>query len=397
MFYSLCALALIVLVLGLAAVRRCSLYSPLVISASIWLIVFIVGLLSEEYYYPIKERAFIAWLIWFMVTSLFFFLIYPSSTKSAQMRAGIRKIPIDYSLPLLFLTIWLCYQIWVVGSSGPESFFSNLRMSAILRMSAVNPNDFTSLGSLIMRSYPLVFALFLFEHVYEHRENRHLRFLLWCFMLLYAIAIMSKNAILIPLLSWTIIQGIEGRLNASKIALFAVVVFSLMIFVHFMRSASGFDVQMILNMLALYIYSPIIALGYTDINSRLPIGAHVFRFFYAIGDILHITPPPISIIPEFIRVPEPANVFTVMHPFYHDFGLLGVTLGAVLYGLFFSCLYFLSVKRGGIWIVLFSGYSIALVLQFFAELLFLGLSLNLHILFYSLAIFLVSRKVSYVR
>lgn len=388
MFYHLCALAFIVLVLGMAVVRRCSLYSPLVISASIWLVVFIVGLLAEDSYYPIQETAFIAWMIWFLVTSVIFFLLCPSNINGTWIRTEIRRVPVDYALPLLLLIVWLCHQMWVVGSSGPDNFFQNLRMSM------VDPENFASLGSLIIRSYPLVFALFLFEHVYSHRENRHLRLLLWCFMLLFSIAGMSKNAILVPFLSWIIIKGITGRLNVSKIALLIAVVLSLMMALHFIRDRSGY--YTIWDILALYVYSPIVAFGYMDIDSSMPIGAYMFRFFYAIGNILGIAPQPVKLINAFVQVPVPTNVFTVMHPYYHDFGLLGVILGAVLYGLFFSCLYFLSVKRGGLWLVLFSGYSIALVMQFFIDLLFLSFSSNLQLLLYSLAIFLVSRKVGNV-
>jgi hypothetical protein len=73
---------------------------------------------------------------------------------------------------------------------------------------------------------------------------------------------------------------------------------------------------------------------------------------------------------------EPTNVFAVIETFFHDFRLLGVTLRAVLYRLFL-CLYFLSVKRVGLWRILFSGYSIALFMQSFAEHLLLGFSNNL--------------------
>lgn len=388
-FYHLSALVLICIVLGLAAVRRCSLYSPLVINASIWLIVFVAGLFFEDRFYPIQEKAFIAWLIWFMVTSLMFFLLCPSRVKNNWIENEIRKIPIDYSLLLLVLIVWLGYRIWVVGSSGPEHFFLNLRLSSM------NLEGIPSLG-LILRFYPLVFTLFLFEEVYACRENRHLRFLLWCFMILYAVAMMGKSSILTPFVSWAIIQGVKGRLKAKMIVILALVVFSSMISLHVIRSSTSYVFSTV-DILAIYIYSPLVALGYMNIDSSLPVGAYVFRFFYVIGNILNIASHPVSTNTPYVAVPELTNVYTVMQPFYHDFGMLGVLLEAVIYGLFFSILYFLSVKRGGFWLILFSGYSIVLVMQFFADLLIFRLSLNLQLLLYALIIFWTSRKVRYVR
>jgi len=91
MIYHISALALIILVLGLAAVRRRSLYSPLVISASIWLIVFIVGLIFEKRLYPIQESAFSAWLIWFIVTSMIFFLFIHPMRRSRGQRQKLEE------------------------------------------------------------------------------------------------------------------------------------------------------------------------------------------------------------------------------------------------------------------------------------------------------------------
>lgn len=374
--------------LGLAALRRCSLFSPIVISTLIWLVVFTAGLFLEDRFYPIKERAFIAWLSWFMVANLIFFLLYPYNPKNSCINNKIRKIPIDYSLPLLVLIIWLGYRIWVVGNSGPEDFFLNLRMSAL------NPQSLSSIGSLVIRSYPLIFALFLFEHIYLHQENRHLRRLLWCYMLLYAMANMSKLSILTPMLSWVIIQGILGRLKMFKIFAVALIALTLMIFLHHIRASPSSDLSLA-DILSIYIYSPIIALGYMDIDESFPIGAYTLRFFYVIGNIVGIAPQPAGTIMPYVAVPELTNVYTVMQPFYYDFGLLGVLFEAMSYGLFFSFLYFLSVRKGGFWLALFSGYSIVLVMQFFADVLISQLSGNIQLLICILAVFSISRKVSY--
>lgn len=388
MFYHGSALALIVTVLALAAVRRSSLYSPLVISASVWLLVFIVGALFQKRFYPIQEGAFIAWLIWFMVTSLIFFLLCPSSVNGALKETEIRRIPVDYTLPLLLLIVWLVYRIWVMGSTGPEHFFLNLRLSSN------EVEGFTKMGSL-GRFYPLIFASFLFEHVYARPENRHLRLLLWCWMLLYAVATMGKLAFLTPLLSWAIIQGITGRLKVSRIVVLLPLVFASIISLHFIRADSYYDAS-IADILAIYIYSPLVALGYMDIDSSLPLGAYVFRFFYAVGSLLNIGPQPVKVILAYVEVPELTNVYTVVQPFYHDFGLLGVLLEAVFYGLFFSCLYWLSAKGNSLGLVLFSGYSIVLFMQFIGDFLITMFSGNLQLLIYVVAIFLVSRRVRHV-
>jgi len=384
MFYHLCALALIGLVLGLAVVRRCSLYSPLVISASTWLVVFIAGLIFQKRFYPIQEDAFIAWIIWFMVICTIFFFLNPSCVKNAWTEDKIRRIPVDYSLPLLLMIVWLGYSIWVIGSTGPEHFFLNLRMSA------TNLEGFNHLG-LLLRLYPLVFALFLFEHVYAHQKNKHLRILLWCCMLLFAVGSMSKLSILTPLLSWAIIQGMTGRIKFARIVLLVIVVFSLMISVHFMR-ASVSDEHTIVDVLALYVYSPLVALGYMDIDGSLPFGAYVLRFFYVISSYLHIRPMPAMTL-SYTEVPEPTNVYTVMGLFYYDFGQLGVLLGAVFYGILFSYLYLRSVNNGRLALVLYSGYSIVLIMQFFADVGMAFFSGNLQILIWVFVVFLASRKV----
>lgn len=387
--YHLYALALISTVLGLAAVRRCSLYSPLVINAMVWLVVFIMGLLFHERFYQLQEKAFIAWLIWFMVTSIIFFLLYPSRPKSTWVGTETRRIPMDYTLPLLLLIVWLGYRIWIVGSTGPEDFFLNLRWSSL------GAEGFVSYG-LIRRFYPIIFALFLFEHVYARRENRRLRLILWLWMLLYAVSTMGKIQILVLVLSWVIIQGMKGEMNVKRIVIPAAVVSVLMMFNHLIRGGLSYA-STIEDFLALYVYSPLVAFGYMDIDRSMPFGAYPFRFFYAIGNILGIAPEPVSNITPYVEVPAATNVYTILYLFYYDFGMLGVLLHAVVYGIIFSCLYLLSVKRGGLWLVLFSGYSIVLVGQFIVDLLITTFSGNLQFLIYALAVFLVSRRVCYVR
>lgn len=387
MAYIVFALMLIGLVLCLASFLHLSLYSPFVINALIWLVAFVPGLFFYEDFYPLQRNAFFAWLIWFTVTSLVSLLLCFSRGKSTWKETKIRKLPVDYTALLVMLIFWLGYRLWVVGKSGPAHFFLNLRLAA------TNVEGIANLG-LVGRFYPLVFVLFLFEYVYEREENRRLRFLLWCWMLLYAVATMGKLSFLTPVVSWAIIKGVKGRLKIKKLIILVPVIFVLMMAIHFMRA--GADTSSIRDVLAMYTYVPLVGLGYINIDNSLPIGAYVLRFFYAVGYRLGITQlQPVNTILSYAEIPKPVNAFTVMYPFYFDFGLLGVLLGALFYGFFFSFLYLFSIKGRRMALTLYSGYSIVLVGQFIGDFLITNFSLNLQIFIWVVLIYLVSKRVNY--
>ncbi len=260
MEYTYLALAIVMLILGVSVFFGMSLYSPVVINALVWLLVFAVGLYVGDDFYPIQNRAFVAWLIFFAGSSAIYFVFSPRKLSPAAARPkAVRRLPFDYTEILLLLIAWLAYRIWVVGTTGPAHFFLNLRLSS----NALE--GFEPLG-LVGRFYPLVFALFLFEHVYLRKENRHLRLLLWVWMLLYAAATMGKFAVLTPVVAWVIIQGMAGRIKLAFLAPCSAVFFVLMMALHFIRAGDN-DESSLIDVIGTYIYSPIVALGYMPMDS----------------------------------------------------------------------------------------------------------------------------------
>lgn len=386
MDYLVFGVAIVAVMLGIALFSRVPYYSPLVISGVVWLMVLLTGMAVHQAFYPITAGAFTLWLLWFGITALFYLAF--SVMRLAPVHSEtpvVRKLPLDYSLIILGLIAWLAWRTWELGTTGPQHFFLNLRLSSI------GLEGFERLG-MLERVYPVIFALFLFEIVHSRKENRHLRFLLWLWMLLYAVSNMGKFALLTPIVAWLVIKGLQGRMTWRLPALVALVTLPLMGVLHLVRAGAN-ATQPLVQDFGVYTYSPLVALGYLEPDNTMATGAYTFRFAYAVMNRLFETAPPESVLLPYIHVPYATNVYTAMQPFFHDFGYAGVVVGALFFGLLFGLLFYLARGRHFLAVMLYAGFSIILIGQFFGDLLVASLSGNLQFLLAASVVALLSHRV----
>jgi oligosaccharide repeat unit polymerase len=382
MAYLLIGNTIILSVLGFGVSRRLSLYSPLILSAVVWQVVFICGLAFRSSFYPLTGTAFVMWLVWFLVSSLFF--LFLGNQPQTAVPEAPRRLPVDYTLILVVIILWLAWQVRAVGAAGPAQFFSNLRLSS-------NENNGLETLGVVGRFYPLIFALFLFEHIHARDANRRLRVLLWSLMLLFAVATMGKLTALTPIVGWAVIKGLRGRLPVRKLLVLVPAVFGLMIALQVVRALAG--EQLVLSkFLGLYVYSPLVALGYMNTPPDAPFGAHVFRFAYALVEAAFGGRAPVQVVQPYVAVPFPTNVYTVIQPFAADFGHLGVFFGAVFYGLIFSLVYHLARSGRQLPLMIYAGPAMVLVGQFIGEFLFTMFSGQLQFVLAAVAVTALSTR-----
>ena len=78
--------------------------------------------------------------------------------------------------------------------------------------------------------------------------------------------------------------------------------------------------------------------------------------------------------PGYAYVPVPTNVYTAIFSSYLDFGYIGASIFAIIYGMFAGILYKLA-KREVIWAIIGYGYIFAtLVFQFYSDAIFVMFS-----------------------
>ncbi len=156
---------------------------------------------------------------------------------------------------------------------------------------------------------------------------------------------------------------------------------------HFYRMSSN-DSATIPYILGTYIYSPIIAFGTLIDNGINWNGEYTLRFIHAIAFKLgQSSSEPVKTILDYVYVPSPTNVYSVMQPFYSDIGIYGIILGAIIYGSFLSLVY--ASAKGGNFVMLgiYSIFSISLITQFFGETIITNLSGNIKIAIFMFVIF----------
>lgn len=384
MLFNVFALTICFFTIVIAFFRNINLLSPIFLTAVPWFLVFLTGIFVYNDFYPITEEAKMAWVIWYFITITIFFIFSLENNVANTDVTEIKVIEFNYIYILVLLILWLIYRIWIVGTTGPEHFLLNLRLSSI------KLEEFESLG-LVGRFYPLIFALFVFELCYKSSENFNKRFLLWIWMLLYAFATMGKFSLLTPFLAWIVILSFQKKIKIKYLLYVFTLLLIAMIFIHFFRSSAD-DTTTFYELISVYLYSPIVALGYMPINSEI-YGEQVFRFIYAIFYYFgFIDNPPINLILDYVEIPIKTNVYTIISSYYNDFSLFGVFLGSIFFGLFFGLIFQLALKNIDFFKIIYAMLSIIILGQFIGDLFTSSLSAHIQLFICLIFIFLISKK-----
>lgn len=367
---------------------KASLFSPLVLNSIGWLIAFLSGTFFHNEYYPITEDVFIAWFVWFCISSVLFTILLPPAKGLEYTHAKLNKYEISFHCQWLvvMLSLWLAWRIWIIGSTGPEHFFLNLRLAS---------NGLDGFGSLgwVARFYPVVFALFIIEWLLLSHGRNKIRWILLFWMLLYAVATMGKFAFLTPMLIIAFSLSVHNKIPLNKMMVFGGASLLAMVFLHFIRSSS-FSIQDLGQFISVYTYSPIVALGYIGSNESVVFGENTFRFYYAVAHALGETTPPAEVILEYVEIPVLTNVYTGFYPYYYDFGLVGVALFSLVLGLLFGFLYYIAGRGSLLALSFYAALIICLLSMFFNDLFFAGISGHLQTILVICIVFLLGlRKV----
>lgn len=382
-------LALMLTLLGLYISR--DIFAPYVVGPGVWAIIILLYYFVPNNYYPVCHDFPLALLIWlfsFSIVSCVVSCKVASSNSNALKRFPNKNIIRIYVIITVTVVPIMAFMlIWQAFTEEPETMFRYLRVMATGIGDDIEAPDFGPFVYAMAVAYIAMFFVVLYS------KSKIVIVLVVLMNLLIAFVQMAKINFLTVLFTLTYLGYVRGVLKLRHFAYLLVGFLVLSFFLQVARFA-GDDSQVGLSdSLSLYTTSAMVCFDYfLNPGSSLHFGEHVFRLLYAIGHPLGLCGEPVSTIEKFVSIPELANTYTVLSPFYVDFGYIGIVLFSIIYGVIYGYLYKKSKTGGTQELIIYAIFLVYLILEFFAELIFANLSMTIQYIILSILPFALNKK-----
>ncbi len=365
------------------------LFSPWMITILVWSGLAVLFAINGGTLDPLTSLFYNSIALWIPIFILTSFITYnllehkkvPMPTKGIEINERIFNV--FFVISIVISPLYL-YKVWqVVSMFDSEEMLNNVRLLAVYGEGM----GFLNYTIVISQSLLLV-ALWRYPKI----KGWKLGVIIACCMI-NSIALMEKGGFFLVVLCSLYVMFERGVIKLRTIIIIGAL--SIFLFYGFNLLRSGTDSnyakdETLLDFIGMYIMSPPVAYCTAMQETGTQFGANTLEVLYlllnrwGVGDfVVH------SKVQEFVFVPISTNVYTIMQPFYRDFGYAGVAFFAWIYGLISGVLYRFSNNGNVVSICLYTYMVEVLVLQFYQENIFLSMVFVLQLVFFT---FLYTQK-----
>lgn len=373
---------------------KANIFAPWLITNAVWLFIVIMfsfyGNMLNPLTGPFNTSLFL-WLLGFNIFSILSFMngyntkdVYSTDEENiGYVYNEVKFNNISFNLILLLcciITPLFLYKVYqLLGTLSPNVFFDARNLQ--------NEGEF-SFGGL-HRIHPILQAMLVIS-LFNYNNVGKWRFTIVLLLnILMSLAVAEKGAILFILMSVAYCLYERKILTARYLLFGALSIIGLFYGMQVIRGGENYEASFD-NFLAIYVLSPSVAFETLNPSSSPQFGACTFPPLYIVLNSLFDTNYEIILkLKDFVYVPLRTNVFTVMQPFYEDFGYLGVFSFGGIYGFLSTYIYKKSIN-GSIFLKCVYAYVLyTLINQFFQENFFVSISyfLQLCLVYYLVLVF----------
>lgn len=367
-------LAVLLLIIGSITYKRFhSLFHPITISVSVWGILLLCYKLINHGLYDLSIYFYLALLLYLSSFSLFCLIGQKCILGVSKEYSGERhekelsypKVVTSLNLIFIICLIITILSIYFIRGFNLASLLSDARENAIENGEGlmILPRTFYPIEKVATVSYVMCFYNFIINNKSKVAKALILlTFIYFCFRA-------DKTSFVMFGVGFLYIATRKG-LKFIKIIYAILLLLLIIILIELGREGRG--IEYIGKFLAIYLLSPLPAFDLvlnmnTDWISRFA-GEHMFRYFAQIvgewpKDAQFIQ---VSEFDNFVLVPLPTNVFTVMKSAFMDWGYMGITIFGSVYGFIWGWLYRMS-KNSIAYQLVYATFIWMLVMQFFSD------------------------------
>ena len=369
MIYFLIIFFIVLLILGLK-VSNNNIFSPSVITPAIWAAMLLMFFILDHNLPPLSYQFLVCIMLWcglYTISSM----LAQATTRATTL---YNRTPSQTILNLYFLIalctfpLFLQYAYTAITMGPTGHWATDLRLAATGKHPCfTEPTGFLYVG--IWR------VAYIIELVNYSKKNRLRVLILFLFMISYGVVTMSKLMFLEMFICTAYILYANKKIKLKHLIIGGLILFQVIILMQTVRSNLGDSDKERNSFLVLYIIGHMSAFDVLEPCSSTHFGENVFRIFYAISNSLKISNiEPVSQFLPWISSPIRTNTYTVMYPFFKDFGYIGVVIFAILNGLLWGSIFKKTTNDNKMFIVIYAFFISIIVEQYVAEIIFSGLA-----------------------
>lgn len=314
-------------------------FSPWCLTFVVWagdiLLYFIQGSL-----YPLGPKfltCFGLWIITFLPCSILAFWLSKDSsiTEKPDHRQPINVNMVAFygimCLSILMTILYAKHIYGIVSQFDTENMLYNIRVLAV---------EHTDSYGLLSYTQGINIGLYLVAIWLYPRISKWTIFIIVVVNIILELAMMEKSGILIMILGALFVLYERGRIKVRTIGLtFGFIIVLFFFFNMSKENADSEESMTFMDFFGMYVTSPMVAFERLRITIHDTFAPNTLNDFYPQLLRFGIEVDTIGRLQDFVFVPIPTNVFTIMQPFYNDFGAKGVAFFGMLYGSVFGYVY----------------------------------------------------------
>lgn len=336
-------------------------FSPGVITPGIWLICFCLFFILDHNLPSLSIKFLWALSLWVGCFCLFsnLFQIPKYSQNNYKPSRFIRDLYFIVSILMFPSVLFFAYKAILLGDSG--NWAMDLRLAALGK----SKHFVVAYGGWHIFLWK---AAYLIELMFISKRNKWRVVLLALFYLVFGVLTMSKTILLDLIIITIVVLYFKEKIKAKYLLFSIIMVVFGFVWIQTLRHSISINSDNSNEFLVIYALSSMSAFDTLIPLSTTSWGENTFRFFYEVFYKLGVFDiQPVSPILEWIIKPIATNTYTIMYPFYKDFGFKGILIVGSLFGILYGYLFKKSQQKSYVYQILYAVFIPFLLFQYVGE------------------------------